>query len=174
MATQQIKTQLIAHDREVFDVAFGPSDAHRFITVGADASMRLFDLRALEHSTILWEDSSSTPLLKCQWNQGDDNWVTCFGQDSSTVTIVDLRMPGKSWATLKQHLCDVTGVAWSTAAPNVLASADEDGVVLVWDLTVSTVKPVLYRQMEGSVGHLKWASDRIYVSVENEVVALSV
>ncbi len=174
VSTQQIKTQLIAHDREVFDVAFSPSEADRFISVGADASMRLFDLRALEHSTILWEDSSSCPLLKCQWNQGDDYWVSCFGQDSSTVTIVDLRMPGKSWATLKQHLSDVTGVAWSPQAPNVLASADEDGVILIWDLTVSTAKPLLHRQMEGSIGHLKWVSDNIYVSVDNEVVALPV
>lgn len=44
-------TQLIAHDKEVYDIAFS-QNKHMFASVGADGSVRLFDLRNLEHSTI--------------------------------------------------------------------------------------------------------------------------
>ena len=45
------KTQLIAHDKEVYDIAFAQGK-NVFASVGADGSVRLFDLRNLEHSTI--------------------------------------------------------------------------------------------------------------------------
>lgn len=48
-------TQLIAHDREVYDVAWSPASRDIFASVGADGSVRMFDLRSLEHSTILYE-----------------------------------------------------------------------------------------------------------------------
>lgn len=42
--------QLIAHDKEVYDIAFA-CGKDVFGTVGADGSLRMFDLRSLEHST---------------------------------------------------------------------------------------------------------------------------
>jgi len=45
LETGTIKTQLIAHDKEVFDVAFSPISADSFVSVGADGSLRLFDIR---------------------------------------------------------------------------------------------------------------------------------
>lgn len=53
---EDVKAQLIAHDREVFDIAFS-QDEFTFATTGADGSIRHFDLRELEHSTILYESS---------------------------------------------------------------------------------------------------------------------
>src|SRR5277367_4597075 len=38
-------TQLIAHDREVYDVAWLPGSTDIFTSVGADGSLRAFDLR---------------------------------------------------------------------------------------------------------------------------------
>ena len=52
ISTMTPKTQLIAHDKEVYDIAFA-AGKDIFGTVGADGSLRLFDLRSLEHSTIL-------------------------------------------------------------------------------------------------------------------------
>ena len=40
----QPKTQLIAHDKEVYDIAFA-CGKDVFGTVGADGSLRMFDLR---------------------------------------------------------------------------------------------------------------------------------
>lgn len=54
-----IKTQLIAHDSEVFDVKFIHKSTNVFASVGNDGSMRVFDLRSLEHSTIIYEPPPS-------------------------------------------------------------------------------------------------------------------
>lgn len=46
------KTQLIAHDKEVYDIAFA-TGKDIFGTVGNDGSLRMFDLRCLSIA-ILW------------------------------------------------------------------------------------------------------------------------
>ena len=45
--TGMVRTQLIAHDKEVFDIAFSRAGGGRdiFASVGADGSVRMFDLR---------------------------------------------------------------------------------------------------------------------------------
>lgn len=177
---QQIKMQLIAHDREVFDFSFAPKDPHRFVSVGADGSMRLFDLRALEHSTILWEEPSGAALMRTYWNPLDDNFVATFAQDSPNICIVDIRQVGKCVATLKgpfAHATDLSSLAWSPLAPNVLASADEDGLVMIWDLTESVDKPVFFKQLSNSVSSLKWSPycpNEILVSNGNRVDSIRV
>jgi len=49
------KTQLIAHDKEVYDVRFCANSVDVFVSCGQDGSVRMFDLRSLEHSTIIYE-----------------------------------------------------------------------------------------------------------------------
>lgn len=49
------KTQLIAHDKEVYDVRFCAQSVDLFVSCGQDGSVRMFDLRSLEHSTIIYE-----------------------------------------------------------------------------------------------------------------------
>ena len=58
--TLTAKTQLIAHDKEVFDVRFCAGSVDVFVSCGADGSVRMFDLRSLEHSTIIYEPSEKT------------------------------------------------------------------------------------------------------------------
>ena len=47
MVSGHVKTQLIAHDKEVYDIAFSKAGGGRdmFASVGADGSVRMFDLR---------------------------------------------------------------------------------------------------------------------------------
>lgn len=47
-------TQLIAHDKEVYDIHFS-KDKDIFASVGADGSVRQFDIRDLKHSSVLYE-----------------------------------------------------------------------------------------------------------------------
>jgi WD repeat-containing protein 68 len=58
--TLTAKTQLIAHDKEVFDVRFCANSVDVFVSCGADGSVRMFDLRSLEHSTIIYEPSEKS------------------------------------------------------------------------------------------------------------------
>lgn len=66
--TLTAKTQLIAHDKEVFDVRFCANSVDVFVSCGADGSVRMFDLRSLEHSTIIYEPSE----------KGDKCMYLCF------------------------------------------------------------------------------------------------
>ena len=47
------KFQLIAHDKEAYDVHFS-KEVDVFASVGADGSVRQFDMRYLEHSIVLY------------------------------------------------------------------------------------------------------------------------
>ena len=84
------KTQLIAHDKEVYDIAFA-CGKDIFGTVGADGSLRMFDLRSLEHSTILYETPDQSPLLKLVWNKQDPNYIATIQADSNKTIIIDIR-----------------------------------------------------------------------------------
>ncbi|KAM7287024.1 DDB1 and CUL4-associated factor 7 [Ixodes scapularis] len=79
-----VKTQLIAHDKEVYDIAFSRAGGGRdmFASVGADGSVRMFDLRHLEHSTIIYEDPQHHPLLRLAWNKQDPNYLATFAMDA--------------------------------------------------------------------------------------------
>ncbi|SCU81075.1 LAME_0B05556g1_1 [Lachancea meyersii CBS 8951] len=59
-SSNYVKTQLIAHDSEVFDVKFLTQSTQLFASCGGDGSVRVFDLRSLAHSTIIYEPASST------------------------------------------------------------------------------------------------------------------
>lgn len=59
--TLTAKTQLIAHDKEVYDVRFMSNSVDMFASCGADGSVRMFDLRSLEHSTIIYEPTAGKP-----------------------------------------------------------------------------------------------------------------
>ncbi|CAK9435855.1 uncharacterized protein LODBEIA_P05080 [Lodderomyces beijingensis] len=119
--TATVKTQLIAHDSEVFDVKFIHKSANVFASVGNDGSMRVFDLRSLEHSTIIYEPAptpvSSNPsltlantaamshpihsvnynskaLLSLTTSNIDQHHVATVGVNSNQIIIIDMRMPG--------------------------------------------------------------------------------
>ena len=89
--TSQAKTQLIAHDKEVYDIAFAKNE-HLFASVGADGSVRMFDLRSLEHSTIIYETPEMTPLLRLGWNKQDPNYLATILLDSQKTVILDIRV----------------------------------------------------------------------------------
>jgi hypothetical protein len=56
-----------------------------FIDLGADGSVRLFDLRCLEHSTILYEDPERRHLNRVAWNKQDASQLATIAQDSCEV-----------------------------------------------------------------------------------------
>ncbi|CAL1708190.1 unnamed protein product [Somion occarium] len=149
-------TQLIAHDREVYDVAWLPGSTDIFVSVGADGSLRAFDLRSLEHSTILYEtpapknvppptsSPSSTarphtsPLLRIAFNPADSNYMSTFHQDGQEIQILDMRSPGQPVMELKAHRGPVNSLGWSSTENPLLATAGDDCQLLLWDLNAFT------------------------------------
>lgn len=110
-----VRTQLIAHDKEVYDIAFSRAGGGRdmFASVGADGSVRMFDLRHLEQSTIMYEDPNHLPLLRLAWNKQDPNYLATFVIDTPEVVIIDVRMPGMAVAQLRNHRACVNSISWA-------------------------------------------------------------
>ncbi|TCD65605.1 hypothetical protein EIP91_002452 [Steccherinum ochraceum] len=145
-------TQLIAHDREVYDVAWLPGSTDIFVSVGADGSLRAFDLRSLEHSTILYETpapknvpppSSSpsqsarphtSPLLRIAFNPADSNYMSTFHQDGQDIQILDMRSPGQPVMELHAHRAPVNALGWNSTDNPLLATVADDCQLLLWDI----------------------------------------
>ena len=126
-----IKTQLIAHDKEVFDIQFG-NDENTFISGGADGSVRLFDLRSLNHSTIIYETKDSTPINKLAWNLQTSNLIAALSLDKSVIYIFDSRANANvSMDELNLHKEPVTGIVWAPDNPTQLCSVSEDNSVII-------------------------------------------
>ncbi|KAK3072564.1 hypothetical protein LTR53_006618 [Teratosphaeriaceae sp. CCFEE 6253] len=155
--TLTAKTQLIAHDKEVFDVRFCAGSVDVFVSCGADGSVRMFDLRSLEHSTIIYEpaekgeraaspDASSPtkptqqtlapspPLLRLAASPHDAHLLATFASDSNLIRILDVRQPGTALLELRGHAGALNSIEWNPNRRGMLASGGDDSLVLVWDL----------------------------------------
>lgn len=160
--TATARTQLIAHDKEVFDVAFTANTTDVFASVGSDGSVRLFDLRALEHSTIVYESpmgspspgapaaaggaatidhsgnsptagGNPAPLLRISACPREPNLLATFAALSNTIHILDIRKPGTAILQLESHASSINALQWAPDSRSLIASCGDDCQVLVWD-----------------------------------------
>ncbi|KAI9202670.1 WD40-repeat-containing domain protein [Polychytrium aggregatum] len=166
------KTQLIAHDKDVFDVSFKSKSTDEFASVSADGSVRLFDLRALDHSTILYEalplangvsPSTSPGLVRISWNKQDPNFVATLQAGSDSVIILDIRMPGIPVVELRAHGAPVNSATWAPHSTTHLCTGGEDSTAFVWDISNSMKQkviqnPILVYQTESKVNQVSWST----------------
>ncbi|KAI9098813.1 WD40-repeat-containing domain protein [Phlyctochytrium arcticum] len=194
--TQQAKTQLIAHDKEVFDVAFAKG-TDVFASVGADGSLRMFDLRNLEHSTILYEavpppptegtqarrgsDPENSPLVRLAWNKQDQNYLATFQSNSSSILLLDIRVPAIPILELRGHASSVSSMSWAPHSSGHLCTGAEDSSALVWDISHRLKEKQLHEPMfthtaPGAVNQVCWSTSMphwIAVASGSQVQALS-
>merc|ERR1712226_254339 len=164
--TGKAKTKLIAHDKEVYDIAFssGPNGHQTFATVGNDGSVRLFDLRSLEHSTIIYESDfmpkenltssdhftqqgsshmnpnmpdrqQHRPLLRLAWNKMDPHYIATMPLNSTEIVILDTRYPCTPLTRLNDHRACVTDLAWAPHSYCHICTAGDDSQALIWDIS---------------------------------------
>merc|ERR1719273_368129 len=164
MVSGHVKTQLIAHDKEVYDIAFSKAGGGRdmFASVGADGSVRMFDLRHLEHSTIIYEDPQHTPLLRLAWNKQDPNYLATVAMDACEVIILDVRVPCTPVARLNNHKACVNGIAWAPHSSCHICTAGDDHQALIWDIQQMPrpiEDPILaYNAAEGEINQIQWGA----------------
>ncbi|EFO87923.1 CRE-SWAN-2 protein [Caenorhabditis remanei] len=175
-----VRTQLIAHDKEVFDISFSRGSSQIFASVGADGSLRLFDLRRLEHSTIMYEDPQRQPLLRLAWNRNDHNYIATFGQDSKEVLILDLRLPCTPVARLRNHEATINGLSWAPHSGSHICTAGDDFQALIWDvheMPKPINDPILAYRAQAEVNQIHWSSsfpDWISICSDNKLEILRV
>uniref|UniRef100_A0A1B6M5H7 DDB1- and CUL4-associated factor 7 n=1 Tax=Graphocephala atropunctata TaxID=36148 RepID=A0A1B6M5H7_9HEMI len=178
-----VKTQLIAHDKEVYDIVFSRGGGGRdvFASVGADGSVRMFDLRHLEHSTIIYEDPFRTPLLRLAWNKQDPNYLASVAMNASEVTVLDIRVPCTPVTKLKNHQACINGVVWAPHSSCHLCTAGDDKQALIWDIQCmsQTIEdPILaYTGATGEINQIQWGAtqpDWIAICYSNALEILRV
>ncbi|XP_072955817.1 protein TRANSPARENT TESTA GLABRA 1 [Typha angustifolia] len=181
-----VETQLIAHDKEVYDIAWG--EAGVFASVSADGSVRVFDLRDKEHSNIIYESPRpDTPLLRLAWNKADPRYMATILMDSSRVVVLDIRSPAVPVAELQRHRACVNAISWAPQASRHLCSAGDDGQTLIWELPATAaagaavpsegIDPVLEYTVTAEVNQLQWSAvhpDWIGIAFANKVQLLRV
>ncbi|KAJ6256866.1 hypothetical protein Dda_8736 [Drechslerella dactyloides] len=147
--TLTAKTQLIAHDKEVFDVRFMSGSVDVFASCGADGSVRMFDLRSLDHSTIIYEPSVKNESGSAAPSPGgvnpiggtggvgtsphESHLLATFADQSNVVRILDVRQPGQALVELRGAAGNMNCIDWCPYRRGLIAGGTDDSLVLIWD-----------------------------------------
>jgi WD repeat-containing protein 68 len=121
-------------------------------------SVRMFDLRHLEHSTIIFE--CEKPLLRLSWNKQDPNYIATIPLDSHETVILDIRSPTIPIAKLGGHGACVNAIAWAPHSSGHICTAGDDRQALIWDLSQmpkSISDPILAYTSDAEVNQLQWS-----------------
>lgn len=149
-------TQLIAHDREVYDVAWSPASREVFASVGADGSVRMFDLRSLEHSTILYEASPS-PSSSSTNSSTKRNGSTGSNPSPSATTSSSSSTPSP-----------LLRLAFSPTSPNYLSVVHADsGDVQILDTRSPGTPAFEVKGHQGAVNGMAWGGETMQTSSES-------
>lgn len=128
-------TQLIAHENHaVYDISY-ENDQGRFATAGEDGTVRLFDLRDLNHSTIIYE--AQRPLLRVAQNKLKPNELAVMEEDCKRVVLIDKRKPYVMTGHLLQNQEEdeqVNAIAWHPHNGTDICTAGNRGRALIWNL----------------------------------------
>lgn len=128
-----VDAQLVAHDKEVYDISWGGFNV--FASVSGDGSVRVFDLRDKEKSTIIYENPvQDCPLLRLEWNKADPRFMATVGTDSNKVVILDIRLPTTPLLELCKHKGSVNAVSWSPQIGRQICSVSDDSRAMIWEV----------------------------------------
>lgn len=178
-----VDSQLVAHDKEVYDISWGGYNV--FASVSADGSLRVFDLRDKERSTIIYENPiRDSPLLRLEWNKADPRFMATVGMDSNKVVILDIRYPTNPLLELSKHKGSVNSVSWAPRIGRKICSAGDDSRALIWEVgtgfqseTNGDLDPEMWYGSTAEINQVRWSPvdlDWIAIAFLNKVQLLKV
>ena len=93
--------------------------------------MQTFDLRNLDHLTIIYESPNLAPLLRLEWNKQDPNYLATFMVDLRRTVILDIRVPSMPVVELGGHTGCVNATAWAPHSSCHICTAGDDSQALI-------------------------------------------
>lgn len=121
--------RISANDKEVFDTCFKPDSEFCFFSAGGDCKVRAFDTRdSSVYSEIF---SCNSPVLKLKSNSKNSNILVTSELGNSGFSLLDIRSPGKSIASVK---CNIFDFCLCNNNQNLMSTVGQDGKVLIWDI----------------------------------------
>ncbi|VVA99685.1 unnamed protein product [Arabis nemorensis] len=125
------------HENTVEDVAFCPSNAQVFCSVGDDSCLILWDARTGMDPAMKVEKAHDADLHCVDWNPHDNNLILT-GSADNTVRVFDRRSMtsngvGSPIYKFEGHKAAVLCVQWSPDKSSVFGSSAEDGLLNIWD-----------------------------------------
>jgi WD repeat-containing protein 68 len=169
----KLETQLIAHDKAVFDLTY--NSGNQFSSVSLDGSLRQFDARDLDHSTILYEDS--VPLLRVASPTKSSFLIVVLVHENPDLLLFDTRKPGFLSSVLRCGACP-NAIAWSGNG-HLLAAGLADGTCAIFCDPGEGTKMKPTKVVEslssgisnaGGVTNLSWAGNDLSLVNGNSVV----
>ncbi|KAJ4705312.1 putative WD-repeat protein [Melia azedarach] len=173
-----LDTQMVAHDKEVYDISWGGFNV--FASVSGDGSVRVFDLRDKERSTIIYENPvQDCPLLRLEWNRADPRFMATVGMDSNKVVVLDIRFPTNPVMELSKHKGSVNGISWAPNIGRQLCSVGDDSSALIWDVVNGggDVEPQMWYGSMAEINVVRWSPvelDWIAIAFLNKLQLLKV
>lgn len=159
--TLTAKTQLIAHDREVFDVRFCAGSVDVFASCGADGSVRMFDLRSLEHSTIIYEPSEKNDKDAKGKHDPHHPLTRLRTIDVYTVSSPLPPSPTKSSSHTMPHAPPLLRLAASPHDAHLLATfAADSNIIRILDVRQPGTALIELQGHAASLNSIEWSPTR--------------
>jgi WD repeat-containing protein 68 len=156
----QVRYMIIAHDKEVFDISLGP-DEFTFMSTGADGSVRLFDSRSANSSSIIFETRDKSPMIRLKWNLVNPNFILTVIVDKNEIYILDQRKLTSPYAILKVHTNVVNNAIWAPESNTNLISVSDDKSALLWDIYCDSEQPeeyIMKYEAQSEIENVSWGN----------------
>ncbi|KAJ3348232.1 ddb1 and cul4 associated factor 7 [Kappamyces sp. JEL0680] len=101
-------------------------------------------------------------LMRLEWNKKDANYIATFAQDSSSVIVLDVRVPAVPVFELKAHMGPISSISWAPHSSAHLCSGADDGMVFIWDISQQAprdaLKPIKQFQTTQEIANISWST----------------